>query len=109
MGRLASSDIKEPNDSHNAGESDYGHRGDDPAKSPAPVVRACDLARSAIVGSGFRASCTQLRPRAMSMPGQWLRWAAVQPQLDGFASQRSTETPVIVLEPASGAADSFLL
>jgi deazaflavin-dependent oxidoreductase (nitroreductase family) len=31
----------------------------------------------------------------------WQRWAAVQSQLDGFASQRSTETPVIVLEPAS--------
>ena len=30
----------------------------------------------------------------------WRRWAAVQPQLDGFAGQRSTETPVIVLEPA---------
>jgi F420H(2)-dependent quinone reductase len=30
----------------------------------------------------------------------WQRWAAVQPQLDGFAAQRSTETPVIVLEPA---------
>lgn len=29
----------------------------------------------------------------------WARWAAVQPQLDGFASRRSTETPVIVLEP----------
>jgi deazaflavin-dependent oxidoreductase (nitroreductase family) len=30
----------------------------------------------------------------------WQRWAAVQPELDGFAGQRSTETPVIVLEPA---------
>ena len=30
----------------------------------------------------------------------WRRWAAVQPELDGFAGQRSTETPVIVLEPA---------
>ena len=31
----------------------------------------------------------------------WRRWAAVQPDYDGFASQRSTVTPVIVLEPAS--------
>ncbi len=30
----------------------------------------------------------------------WQRWAAVQPELDGFAGLRSTETPVIVLEPA---------
>jgi hypothetical protein len=30
----------------------------------------------------------------------WRRWAAVNPELDGFAGQRSTETPVIVLESA---------
>ena len=30
----------------------------------------------------------------------WQRWAAVQPELNGFAGLRSTETPVIVLEPA---------
>jgi F420H(2)-dependent quinone reductase len=30
----------------------------------------------------------------------WRRWAAVQPDYDGFAGLRSTETPVIVLEPA---------
>ena len=30
----------------------------------------------------------------------WQRWAAVQPELDGFAGLRSTETPVIVVEPA---------
>ena len=29
----------------------------------------------------------------------WKRWAAVQPELDGYARQRSIETPVIVLEP----------
>jgi F420H(2)-dependent quinone reductase len=29
----------------------------------------------------------------------WQRWAAVDPKLDGFAGARSTETPVIVLEP----------
>ena len=31
----------------------------------------------------------------------WRRWTAVQQDYDGFAGQRSTETPVIVLEPAS--------
>lgn len=30
----------------------------------------------------------------------WRRWAAVQRDYDGFAGLRSTETPVIVLEPA---------
>jgi F420H(2)-dependent quinone reductase len=29
----------------------------------------------------------------------WQRWAEVEPKLDGYASRRSTETPVIVLEP----------
>ena len=29
----------------------------------------------------------------------WQRWVAVEPRLDGYAGQRSTETPVIVLEP----------
>jgi len=29
----------------------------------------------------------------------WQRWIAVNPQLDGYASLRSTETPVVVLEP----------
>lgn len=32
----------------------------------------------------------------------WQRWAEVQPDLDGFAGLRSTETPVIVLEPPRG-------
>ena len=31
----------------------------------------------------------------------WRRWAAVQSDYDRFASHRSTDTPVIVLEPAS--------
>jgi deazaflavin-dependent oxidoreductase (nitroreductase family) len=30
----------------------------------------------------------------------WRRWAAVQPDYDGFAGHRSTETPVILLQPA---------
>ena len=29
----------------------------------------------------------------------WQRWLAVDPDLDAFAAQRSTETPVVVLEP----------
>lgn len=29
----------------------------------------------------------------------WQRWAEVEPKLDGYASQRSTDTPVVVLEP----------
>ena len=29
----------------------------------------------------------------------WQRWAAVDPDLDAFARRRSTETPVVVLEP----------
>jgi F420H(2)-dependent quinone reductase len=36
--------------------------------------------------------------------GLWRRWTAVDPRLDGYASQRSTETPVIVLEPRDGTA-----
>jgi F420H(2)-dependent quinone reductase len=32
----------------------------------------------------------------------WQRWAAVDPKLDGYAGSRSTETPVIVLEPLDG-------
>jgi deazaflavin-dependent oxidoreductase (nitroreductase family) len=42
--------------------------------------------------------------RAMAAIGEererlWQRWAAVNPQLDGYAGLRSTETPVVVLEP----------
>jgi deazaflavin-dependent oxidoreductase (nitroreductase family) len=32
----------------------------------------------------------------------WQRWGEVDPKLDGYADQRSTETPVIVLEPRDG-------
>lgn len=44
------------------------------------------------------------RVHARSVEGQqrerlWRLWAAVEPKLDGFAGTRSTETPVIVLEP----------
>ena len=31
----------------------------------------------------------------------WHRWVAVDPRLDAYAVRRSTETPVIVLEPRS--------
>ncbi len=34
----------------------------------------------------------------------WDRWAAVQPDYNGFADRRSTDTPVIVLEPRRAAA-----
>lgn len=37
----------------------------------------------------------------------WRRWAAVEGDYDGFAGQRSTETPVIVLEPREGATPSI--
>ena len=32
----------------------------------------------------------------------WRRWVAVDPQLDAYADRRSTETPVLVLEPLDG-------
>ncbi len=47
----------------------------------------------------------QPRPvRALPVTGEerdrlWQRWAEVEPKLDGYAGRRSTETPVIVLEP----------
>ena len=34
----------------------------------------------------------------------WQRWVAVEPKLDGYAGLRSTETPVVVLEPRNGTA-----
>ena len=34
----------------------------------------------------------------------WQRWVAVDPRLDGYAGRRSTETPVVVLEPRDGTA-----
>jgi len=34
----------------------------------------------------------------------WQRWGAVNPDLEGYAGRRSTETPVVVLEPRDGAA-----
>ncbi|MEY2477982.1 MAG: hypothetical protein QOG87_3297 [Actinomycetota bacterium] len=42
--------------------------------------------------------------RARSSAGEerdrlWQRWVAVDPRLDAYAVRRSTETPVIVLEP----------
>jgi deazaflavin-dependent oxidoreductase (nitroreductase family) len=45
--------------------------------------------------------------RALPVAGEerdrlWQRFVAVQPQLDGYAGRRSTETPVIVLEPRDG-------
>jgi hypothetical protein len=34
----------------------------------------------------------------------WQRWVAVDPKVDAYAGLRSTETPVVVLEPADGTA-----
>jgi hypothetical protein len=34
----------------------------------------------------------------------WQLWTAVEPQEDTFAARRSTETPVVVLEPGDGTA-----
>jgi hypothetical protein len=34
----------------------------------------------------------------------WQRWVAADPRLDAYAVQRSTDTPVIVLEPRNGTA-----
>jgi deazaflavin-dependent oxidoreductase (nitroreductase family) len=34
----------------------------------------------------------------------WQRWLAIEPEIAGYAGQRSVETPVIVLEPLEGRA-----
>ena len=34
----------------------------------------------------------------------WLRWVATDPNLEAYAARRSTETPVVVLEPRNGTA-----
>jgi F420H(2)-dependent quinone reductase len=34
----------------------------------------------------------------------WRRWVVVDPRLEAFAGRRSTETPVVVLEPREGTA-----
>ncbi|MGY1601707.1 nitroreductase/quinone reductase family protein [Geodermatophilus sp. SYSU D00815] len=52
----------------------------------------------------------QPRPvRARAATGEerdrlWQRWRAVDPDLDGYAGRRSTETPVVVLEPRDATA-----
>ena len=51
----------------------------------------------------------QPRPvRAVQAMGEerdrlWQRWLAVEPELDGYAAQRSTQTPVVVFEPSGEA------
>ena len=56
-----------------------------------------------------RLSGESARPvRASEVAGEerdrlWQRWGAVNPELDAFAGTRSTETPVIVLEPPASA------
>lgn len=45
-----------------------------------------------------------VRARAASGPERdrlWRRWVALDPQLDAYAGLRSTDTPVVVLEPRS--------
>ena len=49
---------------------------------------------------------TPRKVRAQQVEGNerdrlWRRWAAVQPDYDGFAGDRSTDTPVILLAAAS--------
>jgi deazaflavin-dependent oxidoreductase (nitroreductase family) len=49
------------------------------------------------------------RVRARPALGQdrdrlWQRWVTVNPQLDAYAGLRSTETPIVVLEPPDGTA-----
>jgi deazaflavin-dependent oxidoreductase (nitroreductase family) len=34
----------------------------------------------------------------------WQRWVAVDPRIAAFSAGRSTETPVVVLEPSNGSA-----
>jgi F420H(2)-dependent quinone reductase len=57
-----------------------------------------------------RLACQHPRPvRARLSAGEesdrlWQRWVAVDPNLDAYAGRRSTETPVIVLEPRDGTA-----
>jgi deazaflavin-dependent oxidoreductase (nitroreductase family) len=34
----------------------------------------------------------------------WRRWSEIDPKLDAYAARRSTETPVVVLEPRDGTA-----
>jgi len=31
----------------------------------------------------------------------WRRWATINPSLDGYAGQRTTVTPVVMLEPTA--------
>jgi deazaflavin-dependent oxidoreductase (nitroreductase family) len=49
-----------------------------------------------------------LRVRARRAVGEersrlWQRWVTVDPKIDAYAGRRSTETPVVVLEPLDGA------
>jgi len=49
----------------------------------------------------------QVRARGAAGPERdrpWQRWATVNPWLDSLAGLRSTQTPVVVLEPRDGTA-----
>jgi F420H(2)-dependent quinone reductase len=58
-----------------------------------------------------RVAGQDLRPvRARRAVGEerarlWQRWRAIDPRLDAYAGRRSTETPVVVLEPRDGTPD----
>ena len=54
--------------------------------------------------SRSRARCGRAQAAGEERDRLWQRWAAVEPQLDGYAGRRSTETPVVVLEPRDGTA-----
>ncbi len=46
-----------------------------------------------------RARCAHALPAGEERDRLWQRWAAIDPKLEAYAGRRSTETPVIVLEP----------
>jgi F420H(2)-dependent quinone reductase len=60
------------------------------AAHPDAVVRLTGRAPRRVRG---RAALGEERDRL------WQRWVTVDPKLDAYASRRSTETPVVVLEP----------
>jgi hypothetical protein len=50
--------------------------------------------------AGQRPRLVRARPAAGEERDRlWQRWVAVDPRLDAFAGLRSTETPVVILEP----------
>ena len=56
------------------------------------------------VGTPASAPGARTPPAGEESDRLWQRWVAVDPNLDAYAGRRSTETPVIVLEPRDGTA-----